>query len=219
MTADEQRSTLVALARAQSRLAELRLRVLAAADRNDVAAASAATSTGAWVAHHTRQTRSSAHADVRLALSLDTDHPVTRDALRSGAVDEAQARVIVAAVEQLPATVETHDRERAEKHLVHLAGEHDARALKTLGRRIFEVVDPQAADLEEGKRLEAEERAAARATYLHLTDNGDGTHTGRFKISTLHAAMLTKMLHAFTSPGHPEAAPTAPTGRSSPGPS
>lgn len=203
MTADEQRAALVALARAQSRLAELRFRVLAAADRNDVAAETAATSTGAWVAHHTRQARSGAHADVRLALSLDAAHPVTRDALAAGAVDEAQARVIVAAVDRLPGTVEAPDRERAEKHLVHLAGEHDARDLKALGRRIFEVVDPGAADLEEGRRLEAEERAAARATYLHLSDNGDGTHTGRFKISTLHAAMLTKMLHAFTSPRRP----------------
>lgn len=207
MTADEQRVALVALARAQSRLTELRFRVLAAADRNDVATETAATSTGAWVAHHTRQTRSSAHADVRLALSLDTAHPLTRDALGSGAVDEAQARVIVEAVDRLPAAVEAHDRERAEQHLVHLAGEYDAGTLKAMGRRIFEVIDPKAADLEEGRRLEAEERAAARATYLHVSDNGDGTHTGRFKISTLHAAMLTKMLHAFTSPRRTEHGP------------
>ena len=70
-----------------------------------------------------------------------------------------------------------------------------------LGRRVFEVVDPAAADREEGRRLEAEERAAARSTYLHLHDNGDGTHSGRFKISDLHAAMLRKALHAIVAPG------------------
>jgi hypothetical protein len=87
-----------------------------------------------------------------------------------------------------------------EKHLVHLAGEHDATALKRLGRHVFEVVDPEAADLAEGRRLEAEEASAARATYLHLFDNGDGTRTGRFKISSLHAAMLITMLAAFQTP-------------------
>ena len=37
-------------------------------------------------------------------------------------------------------------------------------------------------------------------TYLQLSANPDGSHTGRFKIPALHAAMLTKMLHAFTNP-------------------
>ena len=55
-------------------MAELRLRVLAAGDRNDIAAASAATSTGAWLAQHTRQTRGTAHAQVKLALALDTGY-------------------------------------------------------------------------------------------------------------------------------------------------
>jgi Domain of unknown function (DUF222) len=200
MTADEQRDALVELARGEARMAELRLRVLAAGDRNDIAAAAAASSTAAWVAQRVRQSRSAAQADVRLALPLDTSHPATREALSQGLLDLAQARVVVAAVDHLPESVAAHDRERAERHLVSLAAEHDAGALKALGRRVFEVLDPAAADAEEGRRLEAEERSAARATHLHLFDNGDGTHTGRFKISTLHAAMLTKMLHAMSSP-------------------
>ena len=200
MTPDEQRSTLVALARAEARVAELRLRVLAAADRNDIAAASAATSTVAWLAHETRQVRSAAHADMRLADHLDGPFAATRDALSAGMVDTAQARVVVRAVDKLPDWVSEHDRQRAEKHLLHLAGDHDANALKVLGRRVLEVIDPEAADLEEGRKLEAEERAAEKATYLHLFDNGDGTHAGRFKVPTLHAAMLKKILHALAAP-------------------
>jgi hypothetical protein len=57
MTPGEQRYALTELTRAEARLAELRFRVLAAADRSDVAADTAATSTGAWLAHATRQTR------------------------------------------------------------------------------------------------------------------------------------------------------------------
>ena len=72
MTPAEQRTVLVGLARAEARLAGLRLRVLAAADRDDIAADSAATSTGAWLAQHTRLTRGAAHAQVALALALDT---------------------------------------------------------------------------------------------------------------------------------------------------
>ncbi len=92
MTPAEQRAVLVDLARAEARLAGLRLRVLAAADRNDIAADSAATSTGAWLAQHTRQTRGAAHAQVTLALALDTGFTVTREALAAGLIDVDQAR-------------------------------------------------------------------------------------------------------------------------------
>jgi uncharacterized protein DUF222/HNH endonuclease len=108
--------------------------------------------------------------------------------------------VIVRAIDALPASLGAADRDRAEQHLITLAEVHDAKALRILGRRVLEVLDPEAADAEEGRRLEAEEEAAARTTYLHLYDNGDGTHTGRFKLPDLHATILTTMLHAITSP-------------------
>src|ERR671921_1570442 len=202
MTVGEQRYALTELARAEQRLAELRFRVLAAADRSDLAAESAASSTAAWLAQATRQTRAGAHADVLLAQALDGGFGATRDALADGLVDVAQARVIIRAVQALPDTVDGHDRGRAEKHLITLAGEHDAKTLQVLGRRVFEVLDPDAADEQEGRRLQAEEDAAARKTYLQVCDNGDGTRPGRFKIPTLHAAMLTKMLSGFTNPRH-----------------
>jgi hypothetical protein len=176
MTPAEQRDAVVALARAESRLAELRLRVIAAADHSDVAAETAATSTAAWLAHATRRSRTLATTDVRLALRLETEHFRTREALAEGSVDADQARVIVRAVDGLPQTVDPAERERAEQHLVQLAGEHDAVSLARLARRLHEVIDPDTADEAEGRRLEAEEHAAARSTYLHLTDNGDGTH-------------------------------------------
>ena len=89
---------------------------------------------------------------------------------------------------------------RAEAHLVESAGEVDAKTLRILGRRILDVLDPDAADEREGRKLEDEERRARRATYLNLRDNGDGTHSGTFKIPDLHAAMLTKALQALAAP-------------------
>src|SRR4051794_5652055 len=209
MTAPEQREALVELSRAEARISELRLRVLAAADRNDIAADSAATSTSAWLAVHTGTTRAQAHGEGRLAQALDGAFGHTRQALAAGRLNQAQARVIVRAIAELPDGVDTTLRKLAEKRLVEDAAHYDAAALRLLGRRVFEVIDPDAADAEEGRRLEREEQAAARATYLQLCDNRDGTHTGRFKIPTLHAEMLNKALYALTAPAkHRPGAPT-----------
>lgn len=148
-----------------------------------------------------------------LAVQLEGTYSTTREALADGLVDRGQAQVIVRAVEALPKSAGAAVRELAEKHLVALAGEHDEKALKVLGRRVFEVMDPESADAEDGRRLAAEEASAARATYLHLFDNGDGTHTRRFKVASLHAAMLKKMLNALLAPGTslPPPGPTPPT--------
>src|SRR3954447_8082986 len=97
LSAAEQRSVLVSLARVEARGAGLRLRVLAAADAADVGAGSGASSTAAWVAQQTRQVRGGvggAHADVALARDLDAAFVVTRDALADGRVNTDQARVI-----------------------------------------------------------------------------------------------------------------------------
>jgi hypothetical protein len=208
MTPAEQRDALVELARGQARMEELRLRVLAAADRGDIAADSAATSTGAWLAHATRQPRGQAHLDVTVALALDEGLGATRDALAAGAVDGAQARVIVTAVRNLsrqaPDAVAADPSipQRVEKHLVELATRYDAVELKRLGRHVLEVIDPDVADRALGTKLEAEEAAAARSTFLEMFDNGDGTRSGRFKLPTLSAAMLLRALEAFTNPNH-----------------
>ena len=205
MTPGEQRSVLADLARARSQLDGLWLRVLAAADANDVAAETAATSTAAWLAAATRRTRSAAHADVRLAQAVTDDrHAGVLAALSDGRVDLDQARVVVRSVDALPAGVDVAERELAEKHLVDLAEEHDAAALKVLGRRLLEVLDPDAAEREDGRRLASEEAAAARTTFLQLCDNGDGSHGGRFRIPSLHAAMLTTALQAFGNPHRPD---------------
>jgi hypothetical protein len=205
MTTAEQQTALVDLARAQARVEELRLRVLASGDRDDIAAETAATSTAAWLAHATRVPAAEAQRDVRLARSLDVDLTETQTALARGSLNAAQARVIVAAVEALPERATTADPTlagRAEKHLIGLTAVHDARTLKRLARHVLDVIDPDAADGALGRRLEAEEEAASAATFLHLQDNGDGSHSGRFKISSLRAAMLRKALEAFMSPEH-----------------
>jgi len=200
MSADEQRAALADLAGVEARLTELRLRVLAAADINEVGRINGSSSTAAWVANETRQTRASAHADRRLALDLDKGFEATRVALGEGRINAEQAAVIVHAVNDLPDTVDAVDRGRAEAHLIREASRWDAKALRVLGRRLFEVIDPEAADEREGEKLRKEEEEARRKAMFRIHDNGDGTSSGRFKLPTLHAQALVKVLHALTAP-------------------
>jgi hypothetical protein len=102
----EQAEALVSLTRAANRFAELQLRVLAAADRNEVGTEQGATSTAAWLAHATASTTQAVLADLHLARALEEEFEFTRRALAVGDIDVAKARVVVRAVQAL---TEEHD--------------------------------------------------------------------------------------------------------------
>ncbi|GAB2756771.1 hypothetical protein GCM10027273_39450 [Nocardioides pakistanensis] len=202
MAPGEQAETLVELATLAARVEELRLRVLAAADRDDIGAAEGAASTAAWLASRTRAVRSRCNADLRLARVLDEPRfAPTREALAAGRLDLDQVWVIVRAVEDLPAD-EVTDEQRlaAQAHLVDLAALHDAKALRVLAKRLFEVLAPDEADRREGEALEREEARAREKTRFSMRDNGDGTYSGLFKLPTLQAQMLAKAVQAFAAP-------------------
>ena len=196
--------TLIALSLAKAKLCELEARVAAHADEIHVGQDVAASSAANWLAHRTKQTRAEANRTVRLGHALE-EHPATRDALAAGGVCVEQARVIVDAVDRLPDHVEAEVRVQAEQHLLAEAEHHDAKTLRILGKRLFEVIDPAAADAHEARILEREEAAAARDTYLRLWDDGHGTTHGRFEIPTLAGAALKKMLVAVASLKHQRA--------------
>ncbi|CAN5338779.1 HNH endonuclease signature motif containing protein [soil metagenome] len=203
MTPVEQRSTLRALRRQRARLEELELRVLVAADRNEVGAESGATSTASWLADATGSTRASCFQAVHLAHALDEDFGATHEALAAGEIDAERAMVVIHAVQAL---TDEHDdlpdgtETAAEAHLLDLARTFDAPTLRRLGKRVFEVVCPSAADEVEGRTLAEEEERARRLSYLTLRDNGDGTAEGKFRVPTLPGQVLRKALEALTSP-------------------
>ena len=114
-----------------------------------------------------------------------------------------KAGIVTAAVEAL--TEEYDDlppgtQACAEAHMVDQAKAFDAPTLKQLGKRLFEVVCPEAADAAEGKKLEKEEAKARALAHFSVRDSGDGTSQGSFKLPTLHADLLKKALEALTSP-------------------
>ena len=96
--------------------------------------------------------------------------------------------------------VTAEQRAAAEAHLVGLAAHHDAKALRVLGRHLFEVIAPELAERFEGQQLEAEEARALQRTRLSMWEDDEGTTHGRFRIPALHGQMLAKMILAISSP-------------------
>ena len=193
-------AALLQLARAEERLHELRLRVLAGAD--DVAQDAGARSSGAWLAHQTRSGRGEAMAAQRLAEALATRWHQVRSALAAGEITRGQARVIVQSLDELPDDLDPELRLKAEAHLLAEAGHFDPPRLRVLGRKILEVLAPDLAEEEERRRLEAEERAARRATLLTMRVRGDGSTDIRIRVPDHVAARLKTYLESMTGPRH-----------------
>ncbi|QCC76465.1 HNH endonuclease [Nocardioides daphniae] len=198
MPADEKAATLLAWLEIESQVAELRLRVMSAA--GDVAESEGFHSTGTWLAHHGRVRRADAMADLRLAEALDRGLPVLARALREGAVNLAQARVVAGAVGELPDRVGQDVVALAEAELVRLAADHDPKELAVLGRRILEVVDPERFEDEERRRLDDAEKRAQEKQRLRIRAVGDGTTRISGVVPDAVAARLATYLHAFTNP-------------------
>src|SRR5690349_10308333 len=101
LTGQDQRETLVALAKCQAQLEMLQLQLLAHAEQSEATVESGAATAADWVAIETRQVRREARSDLKLALKLE-DHGCLSTAMAAGRVNTAQTRVIVAALERLP---------------------------------------------------------------------------------------------------------------------
>jgi hypothetical protein len=205
---DETAESLVELAEARSRMEGLEASLLTHAESVEVAAVAGATSTAAWVADKTRATRREANRAVRLAKRLSSGgFEATAVALLTGEVDKERALVVVDAVDALPAAVGPEERQRAEAHLLEEAARHNAKDLTRLGRHLHLVIDPDGADAELAKKLDAEERDAARRTMLKLFDDGRGTCHGTFRMRSADGSKLAKALDALASPKRPDAIP------------
>ncbi|WP_197025201.1 HNH endonuclease signature motif containing protein [Nocardioides sp. URHA0032] len=193
MDAAETTATLVELSRLKAQVAELEARVAEHADDEQV---------DTW-AHRTRQTKPAVLGQVRLGQALVTRGQV-RDALAAGDLVVEQARVIVAALDQLPGDLHPALVDRAERHLVAAGREHTAPTLRILGKRLMDVVAPDLADEYEARQLAREERDALLATKLVMVDDGHGKCHGRFTIPSFHGAALKKMLLAIAAPKRQE---------------
>ena len=199
---DDQRGVLTLLAKCHAQVENLQLRLLVQAEQSEATTDSGAPTAADWLAIETRQVRREARSDLRLAARLE-EHQVLSAAMAQGRVNVAQGRAIAAALARLPKTgdyaVSAEQRTAAETHLVQLAASHDAKALRVLGRHIFEVIAPDLAEEFEGRVLQAEEAKARQRTTLTMWEDDQGVSHGRFRIPSLHGQMLEKMILSLTS--------------------
>jgi hypothetical protein len=200
MTVEDKKTVLVELARQQARLEALELKVLAAADRNDVGAESGATSTGAWLSHVTLADQAEAGARVKLARALDSELSQTQSGLAAGDYSTAHAAVITRAVTDLPADLEPGLVERAEKTLVEEAHHLTPKQLRQVGRHLLEVIAPDVVEAGERDRLDHQDAAAFANARLTMRSLGDGTTQGWFRLPDLHAGILKTAVEALIAP-------------------
>ena len=76
---------------------------------------------------------------------------------------------------RLPEWVEVEERARAEQYLLDRRQWFDAVQLRTVGKRLLEVIDPEGAEAEEARRLQAEADEAEARMSLSMWDDGEGT--------------------------------------------
>ncbi len=208
MSPEEHREALSVIARDEAKLAALKLRVLVEAERSGSTDQQGAGTAADWLAGETRQVRREARSDLQLAKRLE-HYAAVSAAMDEGSVNLAQARAITAALDRLPTggefAVDPTQLAAAERHLVGLAADHDARRLRLLGARIFELLAPELAEKFEARKLEQEEARALRRTSFTMWEDDEGTCHGRFTISHVHGEMLRKMIFAIASYGRPAA--------------
>ncbi|MFC6286191.1 DUF222 domain-containing protein, partial [Nocardioides sp. GCM10027113] len=119
MRTEDQAAALVELTALASRVEELKLRVLASAD--EVALDSGARSAAAWLANATRTDAGPALGAARLAEAITGRWSRVGQGQASGAVNPAQARVLVTSLDDLPADLDPDVVAKAEEYLVDQA--------------------------------------------------------------------------------------------------
>ncbi len=191
-----------AVTAATSQLDELALRLCRLAEAEDEASKVAMSGTDAWLAALIGTKRTAMAGGLWLARMLEERYPSVRVAMARGDLAERQARVIVRAAERMPAGVQESDRQAAVDAIVERAVDQrlDPGRLRRVARRMLAKVAPELADVHEKDLLEGEETRARSETWFQMSDNGDGTWSGRFVVPDLHAHLLRTLLEHLSSP-------------------
>jgi hypothetical protein len=200
LTSNELRSVAVAVQQARTALDALASRLAGEAEEQGLPKDDGAASTTAWLANVTGTSKSDAGRLVSLSRVTTTDTEATRRAWSKAEISTDQAAVIMRAVDQLPDWCGDEERRDAEAHLIRLAAEHSLDDLKRLANRVLEVIDPDGADEELGRRLRREEQRAWSATRLAMRRSGDGTTRGTFVLPDSDADTLRAAVEGIVAP-------------------
>jgi hypothetical protein len=106
----------------------------------------------------------------------------------------------VRALDALPSDLDDELVAKAESQLLSDAGHFAPRELRVLGRRVFEVIAPAAAEAREGELMVAEEARARAETRVSFRPRGDGVTDVLARVPDHVADRLRVYLDAFTAP-------------------
>ncbi len=151
---------------AAAAIAELGCRLVAEADRRGLPDTAGATCTAGWIDQVTVCGRREAGVLTRTAKALTGRYDLVRIALAGGTISLAKATVICTALDRLPAGLSADLLAEVQQTLLEQAQLLDPRRLGIVGRRIWQLIDPDSVDAHEAKLLAAEEAKAARNTWL-----------------------------------------------------
>jgi hypothetical protein len=207
MSVPEKQETLVELSRQIERAQGLKLAIMA--NSEDVAAESADRDIASWLAPRTQADHGPTKTHLKVAEAIEARWHRVGAALRGGGCSYEQAKVIVAALDELPREVPADLLAKAEAHLVAQAAHFTPKELRKLGNKILEVIAPEVAEDAERKKLDRELAKARRTTRLTLRNRGDGTTDLTAKIPDSVAARLRTYLDAHSSPAHDAATAAA----------
>jgi hypothetical protein len=188
------------VARAEARLASLKLTLVAAADASNVAVEDGSTDTAAWAAKAVGGNRARAWGPVWLASALRDTYHHTAAALAGGRISEDHAAIIVSAGGSVHEGIPAVELAACEEVLVAKAERMKPPALRRAARRLLEPISRRLADEHQETQLREQERNAEKETWLVLGDNGDGTWTGKFTLPEMHAQTLLARLDALSAP-------------------
>ncbi|WP_067433533.1 HNH endonuclease signature motif containing protein [Nocardioides jensenii] len=157
--------------------------------------------TSNWWAKHSRLTKSDAARRLDLARELDDPffEPVAT-ALADGQIHADHAHVMVKAIADLPSDLAPESRAKARDILLDDARSFDADELRQIGRHLLDVIDPERAEAEEGKRLQDEEDKANATARVTFSNDGHGRVHGRFILPATQGELFRNQLLALADP-------------------
>src|SRR4051794_10025977 len=135
-----QAATLESLTRAESRIAAVKLMIMAAADRDGAAASVGLADVGQWAARAVNADPVVVARQVKLSQGLEGREAV-RSALGTGDLSPEHAAVIVQASDQLPTGVSADDRAVVEETLIEKARTMQPTLLRRAARRALAEIE------------------------------------------------------------------------------
>ena len=194
------RSSAERLMRVEARVKAQLMALTRALDATGAAKQAGASSTGALLAGAFGGDKRAGDALVRQGQALEAA-PATETALAAGQIGAAQASIIAGAVAGLPDETTAEQRQACEDTLIGEAGKYAVKDLRNRSRRITDQFRPEpVVDQTENEDLQAREKAAWKRSEFWMSNDGDGTVRGGFRLPEAQADQLLAAVRAMCAP-------------------